>query len=115
MLECRKRGKKHYIIVNAEGVGDSIGLAERLEELTGLETRATILGHLQRGGNPTAKDRMYASTMGVMAVDLIAEGKLNRVVGYKQGEFVEFDIEEALTMNKDLSQRQMNVLKLLTL
>ena len=115
MLECRKRGKKHYIIVNAEGVGDSIGLAERLEELTGLETRATILGHLQRGGNPTAKDRMYASTMGVMAVDLIAEGKLNRVVGYKQGEFVDFDIEEALTMHKDLSQRQMNVLKLLTL
>ena len=115
MLETRKRGKRHYIIINAEGIGDSIGLAQRIEEATGLETRATILGYLQRGGSPTAKDRMYASTMGVMAVDLLADGKTNRVVGYKNGEFIDFDINDALQMKKELSKDQMNVLKLLNL
>lgn len=102
VLEKRKIGKKHHIIVNAEGVGDSYGLAERIEEATGVEARATIIGHIQRGGNPTCKDRVYASTMGAKAVDLLVQGKSNRVVAYKHGEFVDFDIQEALAMKKEL-------------
>lgn len=102
VLEKRKIGKKHHIIVNAEGVGDSYGLAERIEEATGVEARATIIGHIQRGGNPTCKDRVYASTMGAKAVDLLVQGKSNRVVAYKRGEFVDFDIQEALAMKKEL-------------
>jgi 6-phosphofructokinase 1 len=88
----RKRGKQHYIIINAEGIGDSMNMAKRIEEATGMETRATILGHMQRGGSPTCKDRVYASIMGAKAVDLLLEGKTNRVVGYQHGEFVDYDI-----------------------
>lgn len=102
ILQKRKVGKRHHIIVNAEGVGDSVGMAKRIEKATGVETRATVLGHIQRGGNPTCKDRVYASAMGVKAVELLAEGKTNRVVGYKNGEYVDFDIQEALNMTKDL-------------
>ncbi|MEG0591596.1 MAG: 6-phosphofructokinase, partial [Lachnospiraceae bacterium] len=92
IIACRKRGKKHYIIINAEGVGDSINMAKRIEAATGMETRATILGHMQRGGSPTCKDRVYASIMGSMAVDLLCDGKTNRVVGYRHGEYIDFDI-----------------------
>ena len=98
----RKLGKKNHIIVNAEGVGYSAEMAKIIEVATGVETRATILGHIQRGGNPTCKDRVFASAMGTMAVELLCEGKSNRVVGYKEGEFVDFDIQEALSMSKDL-------------
>ena len=111
--ECQKRGKKNYIIINAEGIGDSINMAKRIEEATGMETRATILGHMQRGGSPTCKDRVYASVMGSMAVDLLLQGKTNRVVGYKDGKFVDFDIEEALAMKKSVSQYQYDVAKVL--
>ncbi len=113
VVENRNRGKKHYIIINAEGVGDSINMAKRIEEATGVETRATILGHLQRGGTPTVKDRMYASIMGAKAVDLLAEGKNNRVVGYQQGEFCDYDINEALKMNKEIPQYYIDVANIL--
>ena len=96
IIEKRKHGKKHHIIVNAEGIGHSASMAKRIEAATGIETRATILGHMQRGGSPTAKDRVYASTMGALAVDLLCEVKSNRVVGYRHGAFVDFDIDEAL-------------------
>ena len=85
IIENRKRGKKHHIIINAEGIGHSTSMAKRIEAATGVETRATILGHMQRGGSPTCKDRVYASTMGAKAVDLLLEGKTNRVVGYRHG------------------------------
>ena len=107
----RTKGKKHYIIINAEGIGDSIEMAKRIEAATGMETRATILGHLQRGGTPTVKDRVYASLMGAKAVDVILEGKENRVIGYKHGEFTDFDINEALAMEKDIPEYWMKVLK----
>ena len=103
ILENKKRGKKNYIIINAEGVGDSINMAKRIEDATGIETRATILGHMQRGGSPTCKDRVYASMMGALAVDLLVQGKSCRVVGYRHGEFMDFDINEALAMQKDVS------------
>ena len=85
VVNARKNGKQHYIIVNAEGIGHSQSMAKRIEEATGVETRATILGHMQRGGSPTCKDRVYATTMGAMAVDLLCEGKSNRVIGHKGG------------------------------
>ncbi len=113
--EQRKRGKKNYIIINAEGIGDSINMAKRIEEATGVETRATILGYMQRGGNPTCKDRMYASIMGSKAVDLLLEGKTNRVVGYRHGEFVDFDIDEGLNMGKGIDPYQYEVAKQLAL
>ena len=113
--ESRKRGKKNYIIINAEGVGDSMNMAKRIEEATGMETRATILGHMQRGGSPTCKDRVYASIMGAKAVDLLLEGKTNRVVGYKHGEYVDFDIDEALGMTKGIPAYQYEIAKELAL
>ena len=111
IIDNRDRGKKHYIIINAEGVGDSINMAKRIEEATGMETRATILGHMQRGGSPTAKDRVYASIMGAKAVELLCEGKTNRVVGYKHGEYIDVDIDEALNMEKKLPEYQLEVAK----
>lgn len=103
IINARKLGKQHYIIINAEGIGNSQQLAERIEAETGVETRAAILGHMQRGGSPTCKDRVYATTMGALAVDLLCEGKSNRVVAYKNGEYVDFDIDEALAMKKNVS------------
>ena len=104
VVSAKKKGKQHYIIVNAEGIGHSQSMAEQIEKATGIETRATILGHMQRGGSPTCKDRVYATTMGAMAVDLLCEGKSNRVIGHKGGEFVDFDIDEALAMTKDIDE-----------
>ena len=109
IIENRKRGKKHHIIINAEGIGHSTSMAKRIEAATGVETRATTLGHMQRGGSPTCKDRVYASTMGAKAVDLLLEGKTNRVVGYRHGEFVDFDIDEALAMQKGIPEYQWEI------
>lgn len=111
VLEKKRIGKKHHIIVNAEGVGDSEGLAKRIEAATGVEARATVIGHIQRGGSPTCKDRVYASVMGAKAVDLLEEGKSNRVIAHKHGEFVDFDIQEALSMQKDLDNYLYNMAK----
>ena len=113
IIENRKRGKKHHIIINAEGIGHSTSMAKRIEAATGIETRATILGHMQRGGAPTCKDRVYASIMGAKAVELLCEGKSNRVVAYKHGEYVDFDIQEALAMHKDIPEDQYQISKML--
>lgn len=109
IIANRKRGKKHHIIINAEGIGHSSSMAKRIEAATGMETRATILGHMQRGGSPTCKDRVYASTMGALAVDLLCQGKSNRVVGYRHGDYVDFDIDEALAMQKHISEYQYKI------
>ena len=100
--------------VNAEGIGNSAEMAKVIEIATGVETRATVLGHIQRGGNPTCKDRVFASAMGAKAVELLCEGKSNRVVGYKEGEFVDFDIQEALAMDKGLDPFLWHITKKLT-
>lgn len=114
IIESRKKGKTHHLIINAEGIGHSTSMARRIEAATGLETRATILGYMQRGGNPTAMDRYYASIMGAYAVDIMLKGKTNRVVGYKEGTFVDFDIEDALGMNKSIDNYQFEVAHLMT-
>ena len=113
IIDSRKRGKKHHIIINAEGIGHSASMARRIEAATGIETRATILGYMQRGGSPTCKDRVYASIMGSKAVDLLIQGKTNRVVAYKHGEFVDFDIQEALAMKKELPQDEYAISRIL--
>ena len=115
ILLNKKRGKKNYIIINAEGIGDSLNMAKRIEEATGIETRASIIGHMQRGGSPTCKDRVYASTMGAMAVELLCDGKTNRVIGYRDGKFVDYDINEALSMKKEISAYQYEIAKTLAL
>ena len=115
IIASRKRGKTHHIIINAEGIGHSTSMARRIEAATGMETRATILGYMQRGGAPTCKDRYYASIMGAYAADILCEGRSNRVVGYQHGEFVDFDIEEALNMQKDISDYQYEVATVLAM
>ena len=113
IIENRKNGKKHHIIINAEGIGHSTSMARRIEAATGMETRATILGYMQRGGSPTCKDRYYASIMGSLAADLLTEGKTNRVVAYRGGKFLDFDIDEALAMQKDIPEYEYEMSKIL--
>ncbi len=100
--ETQKMGKKHFIVVVAEGVGGVTEMAKKIESETGIETRGTILGHVQRGGSPTLRDRLIATQMGFAAVELLKEGIGNRVVAYKLGEVVDYDIYEALNMTKGL-------------
>ncbi|MGN1315106.1 MAG: 6-phosphofructokinase [Lachnospiraceae bacterium] len=114
IIRNRKRGKTHHLIINAEGIGHSTSMARRIEAATGIETRATILGYMQRGGSPTCKDRYYASIMGAYAADLLCSGKSNRVVCYQHGEFVDYDIEEALQMQKDIPEYEYEVSRLLS-
>ena len=114
IINNRKRGKSHHIIINAEGIGHSTSMARRIEAATGIETRATILGYMQRGGSPTCKDRFYASIMGAYAADILFQGKTNRVVAYRHGEFIDYDIEEALAMQKEIPEYQYEVSRLLS-
>ena len=109
----RATGMTHQVIINAEGIGHSYGLAKRIEEATGIETRASILGHMQRGGSPTARDRVCASVMGSYAVDIIDQGKKNRLVGYKNGSVYDVDIEEAFAMEKSIDDYQYTVANIL--
>ena len=111
ILAKRHLGKHHHIIINAEGIGRSHRLAKQIEMATGIETRGTVIGHIQRGGNPTCKDRVYASMMGAKAVELLAAGKSNRVVAYRNGDYVDFDIQEALAMKKTLDPDMYRIAK----
>ena len=97
-------GKKNFIIVVAEGVGGTENIARHIQELTGIDTRATILGHVQRGGSPTVRDRVIATQMGYHAVELLEQGIGNRVVGIKEDKVVDFDIDEALEMTKPFEE-----------
>ena len=100
MLFTQKTGKKHFIIVVAEGVGGVSEISKRIQESTGIESRATILGHVQRGGSPTLRDRVVASEMGNRAVKLLQEGLGNRVVAMSDGKIVDYDITVALSMKR---------------
>lgn len=100
MKFTQKTGKKHFIIVVAEGVGGVEQLAKNIQDETGIESRATVLGHVQRGGSPTLRDRVMASRMGYHAVELLERGIGNRVVAYRESKVVDFDITEALQMER---------------
>ena len=107
--ESKKTGKKHFIIVVAEGVGGVEDMAKQIEAKTDIETRATILGHVQRGGRPTVRDRVYATRFGFAAVQLLNQGIGNRVVGMKHGVVVDYDIFEALNMQKPFDTEMFEV------
>ncbi|MGN0687505.1 MAG: 6-phosphofructokinase [Oscillospiraceae bacterium] len=98
-------GKEQFIVIVAEGVGGTEEIAKKIEAATGVESRATILGHVQRGGSPTVRDRVMASEMGYYAVELLEKGIGNRVVGLKDGKVCDFDIQEALSMVKPFNER----------
>lgn len=103
MKRTQKTGKRHFIILVAEGIGGVEEMAKRIEAETGVETRATILGHVQRGGHPTVRDRVTASLMGYKAVELLKVGIGNRVLAMNKDEIVDYDIFEALNMKKSLN------------
>ena len=95
-------------MIVAEGMGDATDIAQKIEAMTGIEARATILGHLQRGGSPTLRDRQMASMMGLHAVECIHAGRMNRIVAFRSGQIVDLDIEEALAMSKTISDIDLN-------
>lgn len=111
ILESKSRGKKHSIVIVAEGVGGVIDIAKEVEEKTGIESRATILGHVQRGGSPSVRDRVTSSQMGAHAVELLLAGKSNRVVCMQGGEITDVDIEEGLAMKKQLPKEMLTLAK----
>ena len=107
--DSQSTGKQHFIIVVAEGVGGVEDIAKKIEEATGIESRATVLGHVQRGGRPTVRDRVYATRFGYAAVELLEKGIGNRVVGMNHGEIVDYDIFEALNMKKPFDSKMFEV------
>ncbi len=109
----RSKGKTHNLIIVAEGVGNTAKMAKEIEKITGIETRATILGHLQRGGSPTAVDRMHASIMGYTAVEALANAKRNRVIIFKDGKYDDIDIDEALAAEKPYDNKMYEIIKTL--
>ena len=97
-------GKHHFIVVVAEGVGNSKDMSYYIQQRTGVETRLTVLGHVQRGGDATAMERVYASAMGYRAIELLEEGVGSRIVGVKENRIYDIDIDEALAMKKDINE-----------
>ncbi|GAA0125227.1 6-phosphofructokinase [Clostridium sp. ATCC 25772] len=118
IFEGKRRGKLHNLIILAEGVAKNIGGAEKLakdlEDVTGLQCRATVLGYIQRGGNPSAFDRILASKLGVRAVELLMEGASGRAVGTKNGQIIDMDIKEALEMEKVFDKRLYHIARILS-
>ena len=114
IMHNRAKGKTHHVIINAEGVGHTNRLARRIEAATGIETLATVLGNIQRGGSPTARDRVVAATMGAYAVDLLHRGETNRVICYREGKYVDMDIDEGLAMEKGIDEYQFLISRLMS-
>ena len=115
IIEGRNRGKTNYIVIVAEGIGGAVEIAGEIEEKTGIEARATILGHIQRGGSPTVMDRVMASRMGSRAVEILRDGGKNRIVSWKDGHITDYDIEEALLMKKRVDEDLLELNRILAL
>ena len=111
---ARLNGFTHYMVVVAEGAGSAFKVAERIKEETALEPRVTVLGHIQRGGTPTARDRVTATRMGYRAVDILASGGTNRIVCLRNGAMCDMDIDEALAMQKGIDKEEFTVLEAMT-
>lgn len=114
VLEGKQKGKSHDIILLAEGVGHADELAKNIQDITGIDARVTVLGHIQRGGSPTAFDRILASKLGAYAVGLLSENKAGRVVGVKGNKVVDYDINEALEMKKDIDHKMLDLAYILS-
>lgn len=114
MRRGKIRGRNHHLIIVAEGFGNVDQIRQEISDLTGIDTRLTILGHIQRGGSPTSMDRVIATSMGAYATKIILEGKSNRVICYKNNKVTDFDIEEGLAMEKDLDKELYNVSKMVS-
>lgn len=114
ILDGKSKGKLHNLILVAEGVGGANKLAKQIEEITDIETRATILGHIQRGGSPSAFDRILASKMGSRAVELLVEGKTARVVGVKGVDIIDLDTNEALAIPRKFDEKTYEIAKTLS-
>ena len=114
ILDGKNAGKTHNLIMLAEGIGGAFELAKEVEEITGIETRATILGHIQRGGSPSAFDRVLASRMGAKAVEVLLEGKTSRVIGIKNNEIIDQDIDEALAVERTFNQELFDIAEILS-
>ena len=112
--QARLAGNTHFMIIVAEGAGSAIEIGKGIHEELGLDPRVTILGHIQRGGTPSARDRVMASRMGYQAVKALAEGKTNRVICARAGQMVDIDITEGLSMKKGLNEQQYEVLQAMT-
>jgi 6-phosphofructokinase 1 len=115
LIQGKNRGKLHSIIMLAEGIGNAFEIGKEIEEKTGIETRVTILGHVQRGGTPTAFDRILASKMGAKAVELLMKGSSGRVIGIKENKLVDMDIEEALSIEKIFDNETHELTKILSI
>ena len=111
----QRRGKKHSIIVLAEGVGNAQDLGKQIVEKTGADLRVTILGHVQRGGSPSAFDRILASRMGVRAVELLLDGESARVIGIKDNKIIDMEINEALSKTRDFDKATYEMVKMLSI
>lgn len=115
IIQGRNRGKLHHIIVLAEGRGNAYDIAKEIEEKTSAETRVTILGHIQRGGTPTSFDRIIASKMGNMAVELLLSGDFNKALGIKCNKLVGIYLEEALNTKKEFDKNMYNIANILSI
>lgn len=111
--DFRAKGRNDIVVVNAEGIGNTMEIGHEVEKLCNLKVRTTVLSYIQRGGRPTCRDRVYASVMGAKAVDLLKEGRRNRIVAYKNDRFVDFDIDEALAMEKDIHDTEEYIYEIL--
>ena len=111
---ARFNGFTHYMIVVAEGAGSAADIAKRIKETIDLDPRVTVLGHIQRGGVPTGRDRVNATKMGYLAVELLLAGKNNRIVCTHDGGYTDVDIDEALSMKKSIQQMEVDVLAAMT-
>ncbi len=112
--QARFNGFTHYMIVVAEGAGSAADIAQRIKDAIGLDPRVTVLGHIQRGGCPTGRDRVNATKMGYLAVELLAAGKTNRIICTHDGSFTDVDIEDGLAMKKGIQQMEEDVLAAMT-
>ncbi len=112
--QARFNGFTHYMIVVAEGAGSAADIASRIKERIDLDPRVTVLGHIQRGGTPSGRDRVNGTKMGFMAVELLLEGKTNRVICTNQGRFTDVDIDEGLSMNRRIQKMEVEVLAAMT-
>ena len=113
ILEGRNIGKHHYVVVVAEGAGDAIDISKRIEKFTGIETRPTVLGYVQRGGAPSLRDRVMASMMGIKAIEVLKAGRAGRLIVFRDGAVKDIEIEKGMSGKKTISEGDLRLAGLL--